>query len=108
VDRRALENVLATDATKQAMTAFDSEPGLPDFSLYTKRGENVTNEHKNVPNGHKISLNSVKYFKWPLAIKHISTFSNPRPPIIYPNWDFWFENKSSGNPAMNCVTYVMR
>jgi hypothetical protein len=39
VDRRALENVLATDATKQAMTAFDSEPGLPDFSLYTKRGK---------------------------------------------------------------------
>jgi hypothetical protein len=23
----------------------------------------------------------------------------PRPSTIYPNLDFWFENKSSGNPA---------
>jgi hypothetical protein len=22
-----------------------------------------------------------------------------RPPKIYPNWDFWFENKPSGNPG---------
>jgi hypothetical protein len=27
------------------------------------------------------------------------TFSNLRPPKIYPNLDFWFESKPSGNPA---------
>jgi hypothetical protein len=25
-------------------------------------------------------------------------FSLARPSKIYPNWDFWFENKPSGNP----------
>jgi hypothetical protein len=28
----------------------------------------------------------------------LSTFYNLRPSKIYPNWDFWFENKTSGNP----------
>jgi hypothetical protein len=26
-------------------------------------------------------------------------FSIPRPSKIYPTWDFWFENKPSGNPG---------
>jgi hypothetical protein len=26
--------------------------------------------------------------------------SNPSPSKIYPNWDFWFENKPSGNPGL--------
>jgi hypothetical protein len=30
---------------------------------------------------------------------YIPTFSNPRSSKIYPNWDFWFENIPSGNPA---------
>jgi hypothetical protein len=38
------------------------------------------------------------YSKWP---KNIPTFSIPRPSIIYQNWDFWFENKSSGSLATN-------
>jgi hypothetical protein len=29
-------------------------------------------------------------------------FSNLRPYKIYPNWDFWFENKPSDNPGV-CV-----
>jgi hypothetical protein len=29
----------------------------------------------------------------------MSIFSNLRPSKIDPNWDFWFENKPSGNPA---------
>jgi hypothetical protein len=29
-----------------------------------------------------------------MGIKYI----NLRPSKIYPNWDFWFENKPSGNP----------
>jgi hypothetical protein len=31
-----------------------------------------------------------------------TTVSNLRTSKIYPNWDFWFENKPSGNPASNC------
>jgi hypothetical protein len=39
---------------------------------------------------------SVKYSKWAL---NKSTFSNLRLSKIYPIWDFWFENKPSGNPG---------
>jgi hypothetical protein len=40
---------------------------------------------------------SVKYSKWP---SNISTFSNQGPPkFTYLKWDFWFENKPSGNPG---------
>jgi hypothetical protein len=31
--------------------------------------------------------------------KNIYTVSNQRPSKIYPNWDFWFEIKPSGNPG---------
>jgi hypothetical protein len=27
------------------------------------------------------------------------SFSNVMPTKIYPNWDFWFENKLSGKPG---------
>jgi hypothetical protein len=30
---------------------------------------------------------------------YVPTFPYPRPYKIYPNWDFWFENVPSGNPA---------
>jgi hypothetical protein len=30
----------------------------------------------------------------------MSASSNLRPSKIYPNWDFWFENKPFGNPAL--------
>jgi hypothetical protein len=39
---------------------------------------------------------SVQYSRWLL---NISAFSTLRPSKIYPDWDFWFENKPSGNPA---------
>jgi hypothetical protein len=39
---------------------------------------------------------AVKYSKWS---KNIPTFSIPKPSKIYPNCDFWFENKPSGNPG---------
>jgi hypothetical protein len=31
-----------------------------------------------------------------------------RPSKIYPNWDFWFENKPSGNPGANAEISVFR
>jgi hypothetical protein len=49
---------------------------------------------QNVPSGHKIFQMAIKYSKWP---QNISTFSNLK---NYPNWDLWFENKPSGNPAV--------
>jgi hypothetical protein len=56
-------------------------------------GENIPNYHKltnwpfNIPNGSKIFQ---------------SSFSDLMPSEIYPDWDFWFENKPSGNPGL-CV-----
>jgi hypothetical protein len=38
---------------------------------------------------------TVIYSTWQ---ENTSTFSIPRPSKIYPNWDFWFKNKASGNP----------
>jgi hypothetical protein len=45
---------------------------------------------KNISNGRKIDQMVIKY----------SRFSITRPSKIYPNWDFWFENKPSGNPDL--------
>jgi hypothetical protein len=71
--------------------------GLPDFSwCMMPKPEKCTKCIQNVPNGHKISQISIKYSKWP---QNIYTFSNLRLSKIYPNWDFWFENNPSGNPA---------
>jgi hypothetical protein len=39
---------------------------------------------------------AVKYSTWS---KNITTLSIPRPSKFYQNWNFWFENKPSGNPA---------
>jgi hypothetical protein len=57
--------------------------------------EKCTKWAKNVPNGHIKSQMPIKYHRWPL---NISTFSNLSHSKIYPNWNFWFENKPSGNP----------
>jgi hypothetical protein len=43
-------------------------------------------------NDHKIYPISVKYNKRPCP-QNIPTSSNARPSKIYPNLDFWFENK---------------
>jgi hypothetical protein len=55
---------------------------------------------------------TTKYTKWPLNIcngrkidqmvicKINQDFPFQDPKNIYPNWDFWFENKPSGNPAL--------
>jgi hypothetical protein len=43
---------------------------------------------------------SLKNSKWP---KIISMFFNPGPYKIFPTWDFWFENKPSGNPGVDAL-----
>jgi hypothetical protein len=48
-----------------------------------------------LPNGHKIYQMTVKYYKWRYLIL---AFFILRSYEIYPNWDFGFENKPSGNP----------
>jgi hypothetical protein len=47
---------------------------------------------------------AIKYTKWPQNIpndhkiyQHFLFYI--RPSKIYPNWDFWFENRPSGNPG---------
>jgi hypothetical protein len=46
----------------------------------------------NIPNVCKI---------FQMAIKYIDIFKL-RPYKIYPNWEFWFENKPSGNSGLGC------
>jgi hypothetical protein len=58
---------------------------------------------KNTPNDRKLYQTAItymyqmpeKYSEWSF---NITTFSIPRPSKFYLNWDFWFENKPSGNP----------
>jgi hypothetical protein len=72
--------------------------GLPDFSWHNipKRGK-IYQTTKKLPNFHYVKMqNCPKKFKWPY---NMQTFSIPRPPKIYPNWDFWFEKIPSGNPG---------
>jgi hypothetical protein len=40
---------------------------------------------------------AAKYPKWPL---NIPAFSILRASKIYPNWDFWYDDKPSGNPGV--------
>jgi hypothetical protein len=40
---------------------------------------------------------AIKYTEWP---QNLPTSSIARPYKMYPNWDFWFENIPSGNPAL--------
>jgi hypothetical protein len=54
-----------------------------------QNGEKYTKLPQNIPNGHKIDQLVIKYIK----IFHSKTLQN------YPNWDFWLENKPSGNPV---------
>jgi hypothetical protein len=63
----------------------------------TQTGKNVPNKHKMYQMVKKYLNISMKYYRWP---KNISTFSNLRRSKIYPNWDFWFEKKPSGNPDL--------
>jgi hypothetical protein len=77
------------------MTVINAcQPELPDISLHNipKRGEIYTT----LPNGLEIYQMTVKYSKLPLNMPIVSIL---RPSKIYPNLNFWSENKPSGNPA---------
>jgi hypothetical protein len=83
---------------------------LPDFSGKKPNG------NKLYPNGYKLYQMVTNYTKWPQTIpnghkiyqmaKNNSKWSRNLPEFsilslsgIYPNRDFWYENKPSGNPA---------
>jgi hypothetical protein len=65
----------------------------------------IPKPEKSVPNKYKMYQMVIKYPKYPENIpnghKLYKTFSNLRPSKVYPNWDFWFENKPSGNPGLH-------
>jgi hypothetical protein len=50
---------------------------------------NCTKWSLNIPNVHKI---------FQMAVKYINIFQS-EDLDFFPNWDFWFENKPSGNPV---------
>jgi hypothetical protein len=67
---------------------------LPDF-----RGTVYPNG-VNIPNGRKTYHKSaMKYTKWQVNWSNGHEISNSRLSKIYPNLEFWFENKPSGNPT---------
>jgi hypothetical protein len=60
-----------------------------------------TNTGKNIPNDHEVSQIATKYTKWTENLPNNHKIYQHLPlqcPPIYPNWDFWFENKPCGNP----------
>jgi hypothetical protein len=63
-------------------------PNIPKRIKLTKRLQTI-------PNGYKLYQITGKYSQ------NITTFYIPRPSKFYPKWDFWSENKPSGNPALN-------
>jgi hypothetical protein len=79
---------------------------MPDFYVYNipKRGKiyQITTKYiklpQNIPNGHKIDFLSL----------NIPTSSIARPSKIYPNCDFWSENKPSGNPDVYVGTHRLQ
>jgi hypothetical protein len=65
---------------------------LPDFTWHNipTGGKNIPKNSKIIPNDHKIDQMIIKYTK-------IFPFLGVSK--MYKNWDFWFENIPSGNPA---------
>jgi hypothetical protein len=57
---------------------------------HTKTVKIIPN-NKNIPNGHKND-----------SIFHSKALQN------YPNWDFWFENKPSGNPGSSATNQKLK
>jgi hypothetical protein len=81
--------------------AFD--PRLPDFSWdKIQKREKYTKLPRTTPKIHKSLQMTLKWTKCQptyTIYQHTPTSSIARPSKIYPNFDFWFENKPSGNLA---------
>jgi hypothetical protein len=88
----------ATVTAAQVSLKCYSSPGLPDFidTIYRNGGKCTKLTIGILLNGHRMYQMYVIHSNWPY---NIPTFSIPRPSMIYPNWDIWFENIPSGNPA---------
>jgi hypothetical protein len=72
--------------------------GLPDFSWTM-----IPKPEKSIPDEHKMHQMVIKfpkclYVKYSNGQKVYQNFHNIRASKIYPNWNFWSENKPSGNP----------
>jgi hypothetical protein len=67
-------------------------PNIPKWEKYTIRPQTIPNGHKlGIPNGRII---------FQMVIKYTNIFHS-RSSKIYQNFDFWFENKPSGNPGLH-------
>jgi hypothetical protein len=71
---------------------------------------------ENIPNDSKIFQMTVKYSKWQENIpndRKIFRMTKTYTSIFYfpskffPNWDFWFENKPSGNPGGSPLPFLL-
>jgi hypothetical protein len=96
---------LETDLWSSLIGFTTAPSGLPDFSW-----DMTPKQEKNVPNEHKMHQIVIKYLKPPYNIPNgqytyicINIFQLG-PSKIYPNWDFWFENKPSGNLASMSIS----
>jgi hypothetical protein len=70
------------------------------FIQNTKTGE-IYQMATKLPNGHKLYHIEVIY-------SNVPTFFVPRPSKFYPNLDFWFENKPSGNPEKSTPSFFWK
>jgi hypothetical protein len=67
------------------------------LTQYTKTREKIPNYHQitklplSIPNDRKLFQMTIKY----TSIFHYKALQ------IYPNWDFWLENKPSGSPGFD-------
>jgi hypothetical protein len=82
------------EVTQQGCQIFLG-PNIPTRKKYTKLPQTIRK-------GHKLYQMAVNYSKWS---KTITNLCIPRPSKFYQNWDFWFENKPSGNPVTQSSTY---
>jgi hypothetical protein len=70
---------------------------LPDLSRYKiPKRKKYAKLPQNIPNVHKIYQKTKKWTKNP---QNIATPSIAIPSKIYPNFEFWFENKTIWQPC---------
>jgi hypothetical protein len=92
--------VMSTDSNlplkRTKPTAANARIRVARFFLVQTYQNGKIYQMTKILNGNKLYQMIEKYSKWSW---NITTFSFPRPSKFYPNCDFWFENKPSGNPG---------